>query len=175
MVAALAMIVYNLKPELDVNGRSVEGAHAFESRPTTVQVQQLSLDKELPTVTHAVIYRRSTYRYTCRYMCRYAYRYARSPSRATVRATRRASRTTACECRWRGRRFTATWRFGRRSVEIGGTRQTEIVERCGKKALVSGRGNTAQRVRVVDSGRVRVRRASAFLALGIRPVAGWHS
>ena len=48
VVAALAMIVYNLKPELDVNGRSVEGAHAFESRPTTVQVQQLSLDKELP-------------------------------------------------------------------------------------------------------------------------------
>ena len=37
VVAAMAMIVYNLKPELYANGRSVEGAHAFESRPTTIQ------------------------------------------------------------------------------------------------------------------------------------------
>jgi hypothetical protein len=36
IIAAFAMLVYNLKPELDASGRSVEGAHAFESRPPSM-------------------------------------------------------------------------------------------------------------------------------------------
>lgn len=36
VIAALAMWVYNLQPERDADGRNVEGAHAFESRPPTM-------------------------------------------------------------------------------------------------------------------------------------------
>lgn len=35
-IAAIAMVVYNLKPEMDAHGRAVEGAHAFELRASTV-------------------------------------------------------------------------------------------------------------------------------------------
>ena len=36
LLAAVAMWVYNLQPEKDRDGRDVEGAHAFESRPSTM-------------------------------------------------------------------------------------------------------------------------------------------
>ena len=35
-IAGVAMLVYNLKPELDADGMPVEGVHAFESRAPTL-------------------------------------------------------------------------------------------------------------------------------------------
>jgi len=45
LIAAIAMLVYNLRPELDKDGRQVEGVHAIESRASLPTVASFASDR----------------------------------------------------------------------------------------------------------------------------------